>query len=91
MWRTRRFFDAQTPAWEFDSWLKLPSLTAGHSQLGEVLQMAREAFHAAAGILNEWPHVMTFLAVHCKCVELMSADTARAISLVLGLLWLIKM
>jgi hypothetical protein len=54
--------------------LELPALTAKHS---DVLEMEREAFHAAAGLLNEWSRSITFIAVQCE--EVMSADDANVI------------
>jgi hypothetical protein len=75
MWGTRSYFDARGTAWEFHGTLELPSRTAEHS---DVLQMATEAFYAAAGLPKEWPRDITFLAVHCEIAEVMCADPARA-------------
>jgi hypothetical protein len=86
MWGTRSYFDARASAWGFDGKLELPTRTAQHS---DVLEMAREAFHAAAGLPspNKWPRGMAFLAVHCEISEMMSADNASAIRIPLrGLL-----
>jgi hypothetical protein len=52
MWGTRSYFDARGSAWEFHGTLALPSRADGHS---DVLQMATEAFYAAAGLPKEWP------------------------------------
>jgi hypothetical protein len=54
----------------------MPPRTAEHS---DVLQMATEAFYAAAGLPKKWPRCIAFLAVHCEITELMSADAARAV------------
>jgi hypothetical protein len=71
MWGTRSYFDAEGFAWGFHGKLKLPPLTAEH---GDVLEMAREAFHAAAGLPNKWPCGMAFFVVHCEFSEMMSAE-----------------
>jgi hypothetical protein len=84
MWGTLSLFDTRASAWGFDVKLELPPLTAKHS---DVLEIAREAFHAAAGLPNEWPRGISFLAVHCEMSEMMSADDASAIRIpVLGFL-----
>jgi len=75
MWGTRSYFDARGYAWEFHGTLELPSRAAEHS---DILQMATEAFYAAAGLPKEWPRDITFLAVHCEIAEVMCADPARA-------------
>ncbi len=75
MWGTRSYFNARGSAWEFHCTLELPSRAAAHI---DILQMATEAFYAAAGLPNEWPSGITFLAVHCKIAELMCTDPARA-------------
>ena len=46
IWGTQSYFDAEGSAWGFHGTLKLPPQTAEHS---DVLQMATEAFYAAAG------------------------------------------
>jgi hypothetical protein len=76
MWGTLSYFDAEGSAWGFHCTLKLPPLTAEHS---DVLQMATEAFYAAAGLPKEWPRGIAFLAVHCEITDLMSADAAHAV------------
>jgi hypothetical protein len=76
MWGTRSFFDAQASAWVLDGKLELPSRAAEHS---DVLEIAREAFHAVAGLPNEWPRSITFLAVHCKISRMMNTDDVSAI------------
>jgi hypothetical protein len=76
MWGTQSYFNAEGSAWGFHSTLKLPPLTAEHS---DVLQMATEAFYAAAGLPKEWPRSIAFLAVHYEITELMSADAAHAV------------
>jgi hypothetical protein len=60
----------------FDGKLELPPQTAEQS---DILEIAREAFHAAAGLQNEWPRGIAFLVVHCEISEMMSADDASAI------------
>jgi hypothetical protein len=60
----------------FDGKLELPPRTAEHR---DVLEIAREAFHAAAGLPNEWLRGIAFLAVHCRISEMMNADDASAI------------
>ena len=62
MWGTRSYFDARASAWGFDGKLELPPRTAQHSN---VLKMAREAFHAAAGFPNEWPGPATSRSLRC--------------------------
>ena len=76
MWGTLSLFDTRASAWGFDVKLELPPLTAKHS---DVLEIARKAFHAAAGLPNEWPRGIAFLAVHREISEMMSADDASAI------------
>jgi hypothetical protein len=78
MWGTRSYFDAEGSAWGFDGKLELPSRTAEHGA-GDVLELAREAFHAAAGLPIEWPSGIAFLVVQCEILEMMSADDASAI------------
>jgi hypothetical protein len=76
---TLSYFDAEASAWRFNSKLELPPLTAKHSN---VLEMTRKGFHAAAaaaGLLNEWPHCIAFLVVHCEISEMMSVDNASLI------------
>jgi hypothetical protein len=76
MWATWRFFGAEASAWGFDGNLKLPSRTNEHNN---VLEMAREAFHAAAALPNEWFRGIALLTVHCEIVEVMSTADATAI------------
>ncbi len=78
IWVTQSFLDAQASAWVFDSKLELPPQTAKHS---DVLEIAREAFHAAAGLPHEWPRGIAFLAVHCEISKMMSADDASVIQI----------
>jgi hypothetical protein len=78
MWGTRSYFDAEGFAWGFHGKLKLPPRTAEH---GNVLEIAREAFHAAAGLPNRWPCGMAFFVVHCDISEMMSADDGSAIQI----------
>jgi hypothetical protein len=49
-------------SWVFNSKLELPPQTAKHSN---VLEIAREASHAAAGLPNEWSRCIAFLVVQC--------------------------
>jgi hypothetical protein len=62
----------------FDGSLQLPPRTAEHS---DIQQMAREAFHSAAGLPNEWLRCISFLAVHCEIADLMNADAALAVQI----------
>jgi hypothetical protein len=63
------------PLGGFDGNLKLQPRTAEHK---DVLEMAREAFHAAAGLPIEWPCCIAFLAAHCEIAEMMGAADATA-------------
>jgi hypothetical protein len=72
-WGTQSYFEARGGTWTFRGKLEVPPLTADDCYF---LQMAREAFHAAAGPLDAWPHCITFISVHCKNTELMSTDAA---------------
>jgi hypothetical protein len=86
MWGTQSCFDARESALEFQGTLELPSREAEHR---DILQLATGAFYAAAGLPNEWPRGITFLAVQCEIAELMCADPSleRAIQIpVLGFL-----
>jgi hypothetical protein len=76
MWGTRSYFNAVGSTWRFDGSLQLPPRTAENS---DIMQMAREAFNAAAGPRNAWPRSIAFLAVHCEIAKLMSADAAHAV------------
>jgi hypothetical protein len=62
MWGTRSSFDARGKTWAFFGSLAVPSQTAAD---GDVLQIAREAFNAAAGLRDSWPSGIKFLTVHC--------------------------
>ena len=77
MWGTRSYFDAEGKAWEFHGTLELPSRADGRGD--DVLQIATEAFYAAAGVQNDWPSGIAFLTVHCDITELMCADEAHAV------------
>jgi hypothetical protein len=54
MWGTWRFFGSEASALGFDSNLELPPQTAQHN---DVLKMARETFHAATGLPNEYQNL----------------------------------
>ena len=75
-WGTRSYFDALGTAWMFNGSLEVPPRT---SEDFDILQMAREAFNAAAGLLDARPSGLKFLAVHCDIAELMSADDASGV------------
>ena len=77
MWGTRSYFDAEGKAWKFHGTLELPSRADGRGD--DVLQIATEAFYAAAGVQNDWPSGIAFLTVHCEITELMCADEAHAV------------
>ena len=70
MWGTRSYFYARGCAWMFHGSLALPPRTAEDS---DILQMAREAFNAAAGLPNTRPSGIKFFAVHCDISELVTA------------------
>ena len=74
MWGTRSYFVARGSAWTFNGSLVLPPRTAEDS---DILQMAREAFNAAAGLPNARPSGINFLAVHCDITGLATADAAQ--------------
>ena len=76
MWGTQSYFDAHGTAWMFNGLLEVPPRTAEDC---DILQMAREAFNAAAGLPDARPRGLKFLAVHCDIAELMSADDASGV------------
>jgi hypothetical protein len=77
-WGTRSYFEARGRMWTFSGKLEVPPRAADD---GDFLRMAREAFHAAAGPRDAWPRGITFISVHCDITELMSADAAHAIKI----------
>jgi len=76
MWGTRSYFNAHGKAWMFTGSLEVPPRTAEDC---DILQLAREAFNAAARLPDARPSGLNFLAVHCEIAELMSADDANGV------------
>lgn len=74
MWGNRSYFDARGRAWVFEGKITLPPQT---SEDEDIPHMAREAFHAAAGLPHARPSGIKFLAVHCDITELLTADPAH--------------
>ena len=78
MWGTRSYFEATGRAWMFKGSLEVPPRTAEDC---DIVQMAKEAFIAAARLPDERPSGLTFLAVHCDIKEWVSADNASGVQI----------
>jgi hypothetical protein len=75
MWGSQsRYIKARGTVWTFLGSLKVPPRTAedGHFPV-MFLRMAKEAVHPTAGPRDAWSRGISFLAVHCKTAELISA------------------